>query len=182
MTLDQEIINLYYAKISDGSGKEIKNTISWIAGQSNVPVNRVRTLIFGKDETGNDPTCPYYLKKHHGESIPIKKYQELKGQLFLQVEANALALLQKAIKVHLESDAVPSIQELKSLSGLISDLDKIGRLEEGRPTDIKYSVNFSPEKILEIIHNDPMYVGKKRRMIDEKEKENKSDNEPRIES
>lgn len=172
MRLEDEVRNLYFAEVKDEDDEAVEMTISRIAHETGLPVAKVRKIIFGKDETGTDPGCPYYLKKYHGDVLPVKKYQEVKGQLILQAEYQLLGVIQKGIAKFID-DPPDTVTELKDLMGMYTQLDKIGRLEDGKPTEIIKQTNYTPRRIIEIIEADPMYGGRKRRWHgEEKEEEN----------
>jgi len=102
------------------------------------------------------------LKKNYPDSIPVKQYKVIKGHLFLKTEANALALIQRGLRTQLEKRDDLTIQEIKDLTTVLNTLDKMNRLEDGRPTDIVKNINYSPKRIIEIIESDPMYAGRRR--------------------
>ena len=178
MTLSEEVINLYYAEVTDESDEEVEMTVTRIAHETGLTINKVRKIIFGEDETGTATDCPYYLKKYHGDYIPTKKYQEIKGQIFLRTEATALALVQRSLKYHMSNPDPLTISETKDIMGMVTQLDKINRLEDGKPTEIIKSTNYTPQRIIQIIEADPMYGGKKRKYGKE-ENESEEENNPR---
>lgn len=182
MTLEEEVVNLWFAEVEDESHAPVEMTISRIAHETGLATGKVRTIIFGEDETGTDPSCPYYMKKYHGDVVPVKKYSEIKGQLFLKTEATALTILQRGLKKHLDSPDDMTISELKDLTGMITQLDKINRLEDGKPTEIIKSTNYTPKRIIEIIESDPMYGGKRKMKYEEEEKDEKENTPRRIDS
>jgi len=171
VNLDTEIENLYYAEVVDNDDISQEMTVTMIAKETGASLTRVRRIIFGEDETGSSLDCPYYIRKNHPDSVPVKKYKMIKGHLFLKTEANALALIQRGLRQHLESGNNLTINELKDLTGMLTNLDKMNRLEDGRPTDIIKSINYSPKRIIEIIESDPMYAGRRRIDYEEEESE-----------
>ncbi len=175
VTVEDEVTNLYYAEVTDENDHEVEMSITRIAHETGLAVAKVRKIIFGKDETGTDPKSPYYLKKYHGDIIPVKRYAEIKGQLVLQAEAAIMATLQKMLAKFI-ANPPETISEAKELVGMYAQLDKISRLEDGKPTEIIKSTNYTPQRIIQIIEADPMYGGRKGRYGKE---ENEEENNPR---
>lgn len=176
MTLEEEVVNLYFAEVETEDGTQVDMTVTRISHETGLSIPKIRKIVFGEDETGTDSGCPYYLKKYHGDVLPVKKYTEMKGHLFLKTEATTLALLQRALKKHIDSPDDLTISEMKDLTNMITSLDKINRLEDGKPTEIIKSTNYTPQRIIQIIESDPMYGGKRDR---KKEEENEEENSPR---
>ena len=179
MTIDDEITNLWFAEIIDEDETPVEMTITRLAHELQVGTDRVRKVVFGEDETGTDPKCPYYMKKYHGDIVPVKMYAEIKGQLVLKAEAAIMATLQKML-VKFAKEPPETVSEAKELVGMYAQLDKISRLEDGKPTEIIKQTNYTPRRIIEIIQNDPMYGGKKRKYGKKEDEESKKDNSPRL--
>ena len=51
-----------------------------------------------------------------------------------------------------------TVDEVKKLSDVVANLDKLVRLETGKPTDINEVVNISLKEAREILRNDPFIM------------------------
>ena len=160
--VDKMIADMYLSGISNDDGSVSDLTITELSEEFMVPVERVRKIIFGEDESGRDADSPYRKKLLLGGRINVKSYVRYKDKIFLKSQATAISVLQKGLNKYLNSDvSTLNIPDLKDLSIIAGNLDKMYRLESGMPTDIVKNVNMSPQKIINIIESDPMYGGNK---------------------
>jgi hypothetical protein len=154
------IEELYLSGVIDDNTKKDLTAVE-ISNELSVPLAKVREVIFGVDELGTDPNCAYRKKMLLGNLVPVKSFVKYKGHIFLKSQATAMKTLQIGLQKVLDKNSDLTITELKDLSIIAGNLDKMSRLESGMPTDIVKSMNLKPERIIAIIKADPMYGGDK---------------------
>jgi len=157
---DTMIEELYLAGVTDQDNNKKDLTAVEIANELALPIQKVRQVIFGEDETGTSPECAYKKKQLLGDRIPVKSFVKYKGHIFLKAQATAMSVLQRGLE-GLDAKKDLSIADLKDISAIIGTIDKMQRLEMGMPTDIVKNMNLKPERIIAIIKSDPMYGGNK---------------------
>ncbi len=72
MTLEEEVVNLWFAEVKNEDDEPVEMTVTRIAHETGLSIPKIRKIVFGEDETGTDPSSPYYLKKYHGDILPVK--------------------------------------------------------------------------------------------------------------
>lgn len=159
MNLNEIVADLYLAGITEEDGNNHELTVTEISSELSLPIDKVRKIIFGEDETGTSATCPYRKKILLGNRVPVKSYVKYKGQIFLKAQATAMSVLQRGLDELLSQKESLNVSQLRELSNIAGNIDRMYRLESGMPTDIIRSMDMGPEKIIEIIKNDPMYGG-----------------------
>jgi len=157
---DTMIEELYLAGVTDQDNNKKDLTAVEISNELAIPLQKVRQVIFGEDETGTSPECAYKKKQLLGDRIPVKSFVKYKGHIFLKAQATAMSVLQRGLE-GLDAKKDLSIADLKDISAIIGTIDKMQRLEMGMPTDIVKNMNLKPERIIAIIKSDPMYGGNK---------------------
>lgn len=95
------------------------------------------------------------LKKTFG-AIYSKKKPKIEAIVGMGLGLIEEGLSDLAVRMSEEGKQL-SVHEMKMLSTIIQDFDKMIRLEEGKPTDIKkYSMKEAKKKIVKIMGDDPM--------------------------
>jgi hypothetical protein len=178
-SIEDLISDLYLAGLTDDLGSRQDITITEISTELSLPIDKVRKVIFGEDELGTSPDCVYRKKLILGDRIPAKSYVRYKGQIFLKAQATAMAVLQRGLDNLLSKGSDLTVSELKEVSTISANIDRMFRLESGMPTDIIKSMNLKPENIIAIIKNDPMYGGVRDGDSTKEERRSSDDDKPR---
>lgn len=130
-----------------------------IAMIANVSMDTVRFYVFGENGSGSNEACWFQIKKKLG-SASIASYVLQKQDTLEKVAGKALNIIDEAlsrIQRAMEEDAshIPSIDDLKKLSGIVTDTDKIVRLERGEATQITEHVGLTRAEAIRVLKDDP---------------------------
>ena len=128
-----------------------------IAMKLDIEVDTVRFFIFGIDGTGSDKTCLYQIKKGMS-STAIGAFLRDKSQALEMVCGTALSILGKALtdlQVEVTNGKELSLDDMKKLSSIVVEMDKIVRLESGLATETIQHMGLSRAEAREILANDP---------------------------
>lgn len=123
-----------------------------------LPLDFVRTLVFGADQSGREQNCWYKLREAMGPAS-VAAFVHSKKDVLDRVTGTAANILSVSLdnlrnKV-LSGEVVLNISELKQLSSIVVDMDKIVRLESGKATEIINNVGLTPEQAREMLKKDP---------------------------
>lgn len=115
-----------------------------IAELSGVTLDTVRFYVFGENGSGSNEACWFQIKKKLGPTA-VSTFIKDKIGVLDKTSGLALSLVNenlKRIQYQFETDSnfVLTIDDTKKLAGILVDMDKIIRLESGKPTDIIDSV------------------------------------------
>ncbi len=132
--------------------------ITDIALKFNLPVDTIRYHVYGADEQGTDPLCWSQLKKKlNPASIAI--YIKDKVTVLEKTAGVALNLLNKSLlklQADLETeDKALSVDDMNKLAAIVTNLDKMVRLESGQATSIVENIGLSIDEAKHIMANDP---------------------------
>jgi hypothetical protein len=108
---------------------------------------------------------PYTVRQKCGKwkkERDVQKYEVLKAlvdhkkQFFVDLTTSGLELLVRNIKDLNNEKATLSVKELASISDIITNIDKIIRLDDGTATEIVTEIKpATREQIVELVRNDP---------------------------
>lgn len=115
-----------------------------IAELVNIPIDTVRFYVFGENGAGTNEMCWFQIKKKLGPTA-VSTFIKDKIAVLDKTSGLALSLVNenlKRIQHQFETDSsfVLTIDDTKKLAGIMVDMDKMVRLESGKPTDIIDSV------------------------------------------
>lgn len=124
-----------------------------------VDIETVRFYVFGENGAGTNEHCWYQIKKKLG-SASIAAYVVNKQDVFEKTSGLALNIINeslKRIKAAMDEDSshIPSIDDIKKLSGVVTDMDKIVRLERGEATQITEHVGLTRAEAIRVLKEDP---------------------------
>jgi hypothetical protein len=128
-----------------------------IEAKLNIEVDTLRFFIFGGDGTGNDPTCLYSIKKGMS-STAISSFLADKASVLDQTAGIALSILNKSLRdlqVEVNNGKELSLDDMKKLSSIVTEMDKMVRLESGLATETIQHMGLSTAEAREILANDP---------------------------
>lgn len=106
-------------------------------------------------------TFPDYAKKWIPERDLLKSEMfsalaDSKKRFFVDLAQNGLELLVRSIKDLNRSGETLAPRELKEIAAIITEIDKIIRLDDGKPTEIVESLKpATRESIIELLKTDP---------------------------
>lgn len=125
-----------------------------IAEKLNIDINELGEYVFGKDRTGKSKHCWYYLKEQGKEPEFIHHYEEIKTIYIKSTEKKLMKAIDESIESLLKDKSKMLDMEPKDILNLIAayeKMDKIGRLEEDKPTShsISERKTFSLREIVE---------------------------------
>lgn len=129
---------------------------------SGVELDVLQYWILGANRQGVSPGCWFKIKDEKQCTIVDlfikKKYEVLEETCGLALLLLKDQLGEKRREIE-EEGKVLSIRELRGLSEIVSDLDKIARLESGQATEIINRAGLSAKEARKILENDPFSVG-----------------------
>ena len=85
-------------------------------------------------------------------------FNELKRATFTKMSESAIKVMTKALQHIAEREEAPTMREAKDVSAILESLDKITRLDEGKPTDIIQEKSDSIVEIQRKLNLDPFYT------------------------
>jgi hypothetical protein len=129
-----------------------------IANKLTIEIETIRFFVFGPDEDGKDPTCLFQIKKEMG-SAAISSFLMDKAQAFERTSGIGLDILSRSLcdlqeKV-ISKEIVLNLDDMKKLSSIVTEMDKINRLESGLATETITHMGLSREEARAILEEDP---------------------------
>jgi len=134
--------------------------VTEIATALSVEPDTLRFYIFGVDGEGADKNCWYQIKKNL-KPTAIALYLKDKVHILEQTAGLALEILNKSLsdlrdRVNNDEDSeVLTIDDMTKLSKIVTDMDKMYRLESGLATETIEHMGLSIAGAKEILANDP---------------------------
>ncbi len=133
-----------------------------IAKILNLDVPTVRGPIFGFNDKGNEVRC-FHMQKKSMNSASIAAYVaekvnvlNLAGGLAMNVVIASLSRLNNSMQTNPDLQLEPD--DLRKISAIATDMDKLVRLENGQSTEIVEMSGLSPEEAAEAIKKlDPFF-------------------------
>lgn len=107
-----------------------------IASKLNIDINELGHYVFGPDKTGESPTCWKSMKDRGQVPKFVDTYEEVKVIYIKKTEKKLLDMANQIIDNLSEKEKIDDM-ETKDLINIINSLekvDRIGRLEEDKPT------------------------------------------------
>ena len=146
------------AKTMYFSGMEIP-TISKAIG---IEEDVLQYWALGPNRRAEDKNTWFQLREKNTDTV-IDLFIKKKSDQLENTGGIALALIQDGlltIKDEVESGLKKlSVGEIKSIAEIISNLDKIARLESGQATEIINKTGLTPQQAKKILEKDPFAVG-----------------------
>jgi len=139
-----------------------------------VDLDTLTFYVFGEDGTGRNPKCWYNIKKDLAPTsvaIYIKdkvKSLEKTAGIAHEILAKSLLSLKKDVE---DGNKSLSIVDMKDLATIISSMDKIVRLETGKPTEVHDFVSLSVHEAKQVLANDPFFQAEYTVLSESKEEE-----------
>lgn len=129
-----------------------------IATKLNIEAETIRFFIFGEDGTGKTPTCLYQIKKGMS-STAISAFIADKANVLERTGGIALNILNRAL-AKLDADVssgetVLNLNDMKTLSSIVLDFDKLVRLETGKATEHISHMGLTTAEARELLASDP---------------------------
>lgn len=130
-----------------------------IAHIAQVDIKTVRFYVFGENGAGTNEHCWHQIKKKLG-SASVAAYVAKKQNVLEKTAGLALNIINESLKriqMAMDEDPlhVPTIQDVKMLSGIVTDMDKMVRLENGEATNITEHVGLTRAEAVRILKDDP---------------------------
>jgi len=130
-----------------------------IANICNIELDTVRFYVFGDNGTGSNESCWFQIKKKLGPAS-IAAYVAQKQDVLEKTAGLALNIINESLKriqnaMDEDSSHVPSIDDIKKLSGIVTDMDKMVRLERGEATQITEHVGLTRAEAVRLLKEDP---------------------------
>ena len=128
-----------------------------ISMKLDIDIDTVRFFVFGIDGTGKDKTCLFQIKKGLS-STAIGSFLKDKSQALEMVCGTALSILSKSLvdlQIEVVNGKVLELPELKMLSSIVVEMDKLVRLESGLATETIQHMGLSRAEARDILAADP---------------------------
>jgi hypothetical protein len=111
-----------------------------ICEKLSVDIKTLRYYVFGETQDGSNEKCWFSIKKNIN-SVVVSAYVRDKISVLDKTAGLALDILHSSLEKTKQNlaenpDVNLSIDDMKKLAGIVLDMDKMVRLESGRPTDI----------------------------------------------
>lgn len=124
----------------------------------NLNLKDVNSWVFGNDGKGTASNC-WLVTKSQVDDCSIAAYVLNKQDVFERTTGLALKCLTKSLhrlNERINEGQDLDVDEISKIAGVVEKMDRIGRLEAGEATTIIHNTGLSPERIREIINNDPI--------------------------
>jgi hypothetical protein len=131
--------------------------ITEISAKTSIDIDTIRFFVFGIDGTGADKTCLYQIKKNMS-STAISSFLADKASVLEQTCGVALAILNRSLmdlQKEVNTGKELSLDDMKKLSSIVTEMDKLVRLESGLATETIQHMGLSRAEAREILANDP---------------------------
>ena len=131
-----------------------------IARRLNLPPDTVSSWIFGADGSGKSASC-WAVKKAQVSDTSVIAYIIDKHEMFDRTVNVAHKCLTKALeglneRVH-TGETVLNMDEIRKLAAVVTEMDKVARLEGGKATNIiETTTGLSAVELRKIIKDDPI--------------------------
>lgn len=130
-----------------------------IAHIAKVDIDTVRFYVFGENGAGTNEHCWHQIKKKLG-SASVAAYVATKQDVLEKTAGLALNIVNeslKRIKMAMDEDPlnIPTFDDVKKLSGIVMDMDKMVRLESGQATQITEHVGLTRAEAIRVLKDDP---------------------------
>lgn len=130
-----------------------------IAHIANVDMQTIRFYVFGENGSGSNEACWFQIKKKLGPAS-VAVYVAQKQDILENTAGLALNIINESLKriqnaMNEDSSHVPSIDDIKKLSGIVTDMDKMVRLERGEATQITEHVGLTRAEAIRVLKEDP---------------------------
>lgn len=138
----------------------------------NIDLDTLNFYIFGEDGTGRNEKCWYAIKKQLAPTS-VAIYIKDKVKALEKTAGIAHSILAKSLtdlRIEVENGKELSITDMKDLATIISSMDKIVRLETGKPTEVHDFVTLSVQEAKNVLANDPFFNAEFK-IVNEKEDE-----------
>ena len=126
----------------------------------NIDMNTIRFYVYGENGAGNNEHCWLQIKKKLG-STAVSTFVKDKIGVLSKTSGIALSLVNENLRrlqeqFEKDSSFTMTIDDTRKLASIMVDMDKIIRLESGKPTDIVDSVaNMTIADARRILAEDP---------------------------
>lgn len=130
-----------------------------IAEVLNVDIDTIKFYIFGEDGSGNNKNCWYQMKKELAPTS-VAIYIKDKVKALEKTAGVAHGILAKSLmdlSKEVEDGKELSIADMKDLASIVTSIDKIVRLETGKPTEVHEFVTLSVNEAKHVLANDPFF-------------------------
>jgi DNA-directed RNA polymerase specialized sigma subunit len=130
-----------------------------IANRIGTDLATIRFYVFGENGSGSNENCWFQLKKRLGPASVAAFVKdkisslELTSGLALNLINENLRRIEAQFKA--DQDFLLTVDDTKKLAGILSDMDKIIRLESGQATQIIENVGLSRAEAIRLLSDDP---------------------------
>jgi hypothetical protein len=134
-------------------------SIEDIAEIMKVDINTIRFYVFGENGAGSNESCWYQLKKQlNPASVALYVHDKIK--VLEKTAGVALNILnENLMRIQRQMQDDPShmlnMDDTKKLAGIVTDMDKIVRLESGKATSITENIGLTRAEAIRVLQEDP---------------------------
>jgi len=134
-------------------------SIEDIAEITGVEIDTIRFYVFGDNGAGSNEHCWFQIKKKLGPAS-VAAYMAQKQGVLEKTAGLALNIINESLKrvweqMEVDESFVPTIDDMKKLAGIVTDMDKMVRLESGQATQITEHVGLTRAEALRVLKEDP---------------------------
>lgn len=129
-----------------------------IAEKLNIEIDTIRFYVFGEDGFGKNEKCWAYLKKNLNSSS-IAVYLKDKISVLEKTAGVALNVINEALTrldhdMKTDPDFRITIDDMKKLSSIVVDVDKMVRLESGSATELVEHIGLTVAEARKVLAED----------------------------
>lgn len=114
--------------------------------------------ILGENKLGTDPSC-WKVVRNSMTDVVVNTIMQTQLETTMNIVGLASAALKNGLQDILQKseDGELNVRDMKALSDIIVNMDKIARLERMTPTDIIQTQGLSLHEARDILTNDPFF-------------------------
>lgn len=142
-----------FMELSEDKREEFKQR--YLTGEGILPLAREYAV--------KRSSAQYYADKYWKEELALKRaelFQEFsknKKEDFIRMSQSAMTIMRKALEELAKRDQPPSMMEAKRATEILESLDKITRLDDGKPTEISEERPITTIELQKKLSVDPFF-------------------------
>ena len=142
-----------FSELSSAKQEEFKNR--YLTGEGILPLAREYNV--------KRSSAQYYADKYWKEELALaraelfQQFSKNKKEDFIRMSKSAMTIMRKALEELAKRDQPPSMMEAKRATEILESLDKITRLDDGKPTEISEERPITTIELQKKLSVDPFF-------------------------